>query len=195
MKFINKKKKYTPYKGDKNKGFENIEYLEVISKIIGLDDECFSGYDNLKEVILNKSLEFIGSRVFSSLKHLKSLTIPNRVYEIGEACFSGCEGLECVTLSENLTSISNELFKNCSSIAELRIPRGVVKIGSNVFNGCANLKELCFLCSTPPTLLDNFLDSLPPDCVIYALNSDSEKYFSDDTWSRIASKIVFVEEF
>ena len=65
----------------------------VITKI---DDNAFSSYSNLKDVILPNTITSIGNYAFHNRTSLTSITIPNSVTSIGEAAFYGCVLLNAV---------------------------------------------------------------------------------------------------
>nr|WP_305119677.1 MULTISPECIES: leucine-rich repeat protein [unclassified Ruminococcus] len=84
----------------------------------------------------------IGVSAFSSLKRLKSITIPSSVTKIGESAFYECPVLKSVTLPNSITSISDYAFSSCPSLQSITIPDSVTSIGSNTFYGCTALESI-----------------------------------------------------
>ena len=76
----------------------------------------------------------IGARA-SSMKDLKSLTIPDSVLSIGDFAFSGCTALADITIGKGVLSVGKAAFSGCSELKKVNY-RGsssrwrYVKIGS-----------------------------------------------------------------
>lgn len=88
------------------KNLTNITKVEIKeSSIVGIKDDCFSCCENLKEVIMPNTINYLGYRSFLS-----------------------CTSLEKINLSTSLTKLNSHTFSGCTSLTSLYIPASVVKI-------------------------------------------------------------------
>ena len=130
-----------------------------------IDDNAFSGYTALEEVILPDELTEIGSNAFANCEKLSKISIPGSVETIGGSAFLGCSTLskinipgsvrtigdgafaDCgrirtVTLADGLETVGKNAFKNCGMVRKLTIPDSVTEIGDGAFYGCNSLEEI-----------------------------------------------------
>ena len=121
---------------------EQITTLLVEPGVTNLQNDAFSGCQNLMTVRLPESLDYIGSGVFENCLGLTNMVIPDAVYYIGGQTFSGCANLASVTLPDSLTSLPNQLFENCASLKSINIPASVTGIDYGAFIGCTALTSI-----------------------------------------------------
>ncbi len=76
------------------------EYYEC--PVIGIEAHFFADNTYIKDVILPKSITFIGDSAFAGCKSLKSIEIPASVTEIGEYAFANCKKLRYVRFNSSL---------------------------------------------------------------------------------------------
>ena len=78
---------------------------------------------SLEEIVLPKSISFIGGNVFKDCRNLKkiNLSVCDKLEKIEYGSFSGCESLE-----------------------EIKIPKNITSIGAKAFGGCVNLVNVDF---------------------------------------------------
>lgn len=117
-----------------------------IYTVAGIGSRVFSGLKNLESVSLPSTITTIGSRVFSG-SGLRSIEIPEKVTEIATGTFSQCLQLEDIKFSSKLTTIGEEAFFECG-FKSLEIPEGVTTICGAAFASCPYLEYL----SLPSTL-------------------------------------------
>ena len=121
---------------------EQITTLLVEPGVTNLQNDAFSGCQNLMTVRLPESLDYIGSGVFENCLGLTNMVIPDAVYYIGGQTFSGCANLASVTLPDSLTSLPDQLFENCASLKSINIPASVTGIDYGAFIGCTALTSI-----------------------------------------------------
>lgn len=121
---------------------EQITTLLVEPGVTNLQNDAFSGCQNLTTVRLPESLDYIGSGVFENCLGLTNMVIPDAVYYIGGQAFSGCANLASVTLPDSLTSLSDQLFENCANLKSINIPASVTGIDYGAFIGCTALTSI-----------------------------------------------------
>lgn len=93
-------------------------------------------------VVLEKGITTVGSRSFTGLNKLISVSLPSTVTSIGESAFEGCKALESVNLPDMLNIIHPNAFRGCMAIKTLAIPQYTVFIDGNVFAGCSSLESI-----------------------------------------------------
>lgn len=163
-------------------------------------DSAFAGCLNLSAIHLPKNLMQIGSQSFTQTG-ITEISIPSSVIHIEENAFSQCKQLQTVHFEDGKQSMkwTGLGFSGCP-VSELYIGRNIseddycefddpstlqrVTIGPNVsrlniYLG-ENLKELTFLCPTPPS--GNIV--LPRHCTIKVPASYYENYWIHPIWGE-----------
>ena len=133
--------------------------------------------DQIRKVIVEEGITYIGSFNFMRCKNLKSVQLPRSLDGILEGAFwkcgalteikgleqvkfvdSGsfgyCTSLEKVKLSDNLDRIWESTFCQ-SGLKEIVIPKNVTEIGANAFSHCASLTKVIL----PPNLRSMCFDA------------------------------------
>ena len=75
------------------------------------------------------------------LNNLKEVNIPNSVNFIYTAAFYGCENLTDVKIGNYVFGINSQAFQN-TGIKEITIPESVILMGYSVFKDCKNLETV-----------------------------------------------------
>jgi hypothetical protein len=154
---------------------------------IEANNQPFTYFLNLKEVIFPKGLSTIPSRSFLNLQSLEKVTIPNSVTDltIGNFAFNNCTSLASLTIPNSITdlTIGAGTFGSCTSLTSLTIPDGVANltIGINAFRFCTNLTSLTIPNSVTNLTIDSSafiscskLTSLTiPDSVIRSIDPNA----------------------
>ena len=127
---------------------EWIDYKNDIKKVVIEDGinyiggDTFKDHTNLKTVTIAQSLTGIGYRAFSGCTSLTSITIPNNVTSIQEYAFSGCTSLTSITIPNSVTDMGICTFYNCSNLSSVKIGSGLTTIPSQAFDMCTNLTNI-----------------------------------------------------
>lgn len=134
---------------------------------------------DVKSVVVEPGVTYIGSRAFQCFESVKSVEIPNSVRGFGNAAFFNCVKLESVILPKRLVSreLPVSLFDHCASLKNCIIPDGVRTINMIAFNSCEKLERV-FIPASVTEIKDgafNFCISL--ENVYYAGSSSA--------WDRI----------
>ncbi len=107
-----------------------------------IDDNAFSGFTALEEVILPDELTEIGSNAFANCEKLSKISIPGSVETIGESAFSGCSTLSKISIPGSVETIGESAFSGCTGLTEVTIADGVANIGTSAFSGCSTLSKI-----------------------------------------------------
>lgn len=110
----------------------NLRKVTIPSSVIHLENNPFSGCDNLE--IVNRSANYIFDQGVIYNKYRTAI--------IG--CLNGTEADEII-IPETVKAINRNSFWNCKGIKRLVIPQSVTRIGYNPFAGCKNM----ILCGSP----------------------------------------------
>ena len=92
----------------------------------------------IETVVIETGITHIGTKSFTSVTNLKSVTIPDTVQTIGTSAFSYCENLTDLVIPNSVTSISSSAFHGCINL-ELTIPASVSSIGLGAVQKVLNL--------------------------------------------------------
>ena len=113
------------------------------SDVVGLADNVFANYPNLKTVELPQSVRFIGQYTFFNCVSLWKVQT-YKVESIGDGAFQQCSALQRVLFGEGLLTIGAYAFYDCalldnSSLAgsSSMIPSTVTSIGTYAFKNTA----------------------------------------------------------
>jgi len=103
-----------------------------------MEGGIFENCRQLKSVIIQNGISYIGTRAFSNCQRLKSIYIPNNVKIIQQYAFSS-SGLEEVTIGKHVRYIINKSFYNCNSLKNIYIKGKDTKIQDYAFQLCDNV--------------------------------------------------------
>ena len=106
--------------------------------------ELFLNVNLLEEIVLPKSISFIGGNVFKDCRNLKkiNLSVCDKLEKIEYGSFSGCESLEEIKIPKNITSIGEKAFGGCVNLVKVDFSEcdKLEKIGNGAFCDCALFK-------------------------------------------------------
>lgn len=161
---------------------EDVVLPEGITK---LEDNIFSGRDELRSIVIPEGVKTIGSRAFENCYNLEHVVLPKSIQEIGAYAFVDCHKLESinldgklkyiagsafsecfklqnVTIPATVTDIDAFAFKNCRSFTQIALLEGLKSIGFTAFAYCENLEYL-YIPASVTGIYDNFMDQTPFD--------------------------------
>lgn len=106
-----------------------------------IGSRAFLENEDLKDIVLPKSLMFIEDAAFEYCLNLRRILLPKNVTQISNQCFYGCESLEDVIIQGEVKKVGEEAFKGCN-IKELSLPKSLIEIGDNAFNSNKSLETI-----------------------------------------------------
>ena len=101
----------------------------------------FQAYkDQVKKVIINDGVTFIGAYMFYDFKNITNVSIADSVTGFDKGAFEGCTGLTELKLPANLKDVYWDVFKGCTGIKSIKIPgAGNTRLLPGSFSGCTGL--------------------------------------------------------
>lgn len=98
--------------------------------------------ENIKQIVFDGEITYIGNNAFNLLINLNSITIPDSVIKIGYGAFIGCEKLEKIIIPNNVSTIGEYIFYDCANLKSVTIGKGLTDISSHAFYNCVSLKSI-----------------------------------------------------
>lgn len=162
-----------------------ITEIVVPQTITALENNVFSGCQQLQKVTLPLTLRTIGSNTFENCTALSELVVPESVTSIGNYAFSGCKALSSITLPETLTKIGSYAFYNCSALTELTIPSSVEDFSYSTLQNCSSLLAVKCKAIVPPLVTGSFTGGMDLNhCTLYVAPFTIDAYRDAQYWSE-----------
>lgn len=102
----------------------------------------FEDREDIRKIVLPRTVQRIESCAFSGCKNLKAITFYPGLETIGHLAFSGCESLIRIDLPEGFTKIGEDAFSNCTELRTVNLPSSLSWISEMAFYGCTSLKQI-----------------------------------------------------
>lgn len=144
-------------------GNSEITEITVPKEVYKIGNYAFGCCRNLKSVILEEGVKYIGECAFSC-SGIMSIDIPDSVTEIATGAFNYTPMTEIPKLG-SVTELPDYFFQKCTKLENAIIPEGIVNIGEYAFADCYALKSVTF----PSTM--RLIDA--PEMFFYCLELDS----------------------
>ena len=119
-------------------GYEGTDNTVIIpwkynnKPVRGIKANAFSGKENVKSIIIPKTVTSIGASAFAETG-LTSITFPTSLKVISDKILYGCKDLTSVTLPNNSISIGHYAFYSCSKLTSITLPDTLQGIGTFAF--------------------------------------------------------------
>lgn len=121
----------------------NSDNVIIPDGVTSICNGVFSG-NNLINIQIPESVEYIGRAAFNKCENLKSIDIPENVKVLKYAVFCDCKSLSEISLPDGLEIIETKVFQNCTSLENISIPDKITEIPESSFQECCSLKEVNF---------------------------------------------------
>lgn len=162
-----------------------ITEIAVPQTITALENNVFSGCQQLQKVTLSPTLRTIGSSTFENCTALSEMVVPEAVTSIGNNAFSGCSALSSITLPETLTKIGSYAFSGCSALTELTIPSSVEDFSYSTLQNCSGLLTVKCKAIVPPLATGSFTGGMDLNhCTLYIAPFTIDAYRDAQYWSE-----------
>jgi len=113
--------------------------LQLPESIVDINRHAFSHNDLLEEVVIPRSVEFVGGYQFCGCKNLIYVKILAPLKEIRTCTFDDCPKLYFVDIAEGTKKISRGAFRNCPNLMYVSIPASC-EVEEGAFENCPNVK-------------------------------------------------------
>ncbi len=114
-----------------------------IERNIRLENDCFSGCENLVNINGTLKIYSIGKNAFKNCTKLREFNASKELEAIGTSAFAGCTALSHVDLLESkITEIPSNLFRDCVALNECSLSDSIESIGDFSFLNCLELKMI-----------------------------------------------------
>lgn len=162
-----------------------ITEIAVPQTIKALENNVFSGCQQLQKVTLPPTLRTIGSSTFQNCTTLSEIVVPEAVTSIDNSAFNGCIALSSITLPETLTKIGSYAFSGCSALTELTIPSSVEFFSYSTLQNCSSLLTVKCKAIVPPLATGSFTDGMDLNhCTLYIAPFTIDAYRDAQYWSE-----------
>lgn len=108
----------TGYSGNEKDLFIAKEYNGA--KVVGIDENAFSGFSNITSIFLEDNIKTIGNYAFRNCSSLKTLRLSENLTTIGSYFLQNCTQITSITLPKTVSSLNRYTFTN-SQVTELKI--------------------------------------------------------------------------
>lgn len=122
--------------------YSPMENIKVTSNIRHISRYSFNVCPDLKNLIFEEGLTFIGGLCFNHLNDITELTLPNSLYSIGKNDFTNAENLRKITFGKGLREIGDYGFSDNISLTEVVLPEYLHRLGIHAFDNCTNLRRV-----------------------------------------------------
>lgn len=110
---------------EENEGITRFDFADYYPDggecISSIDSKAFEGRSQFTEIVLPKTIKYIGDYAFQGCTGLKKIDIPEGIRYIARQAFSGCIGLSSATLPDSLLRVDKLLFEDCQ-LQDLTLP-------------------------------------------------------------------------
>lgn len=140
---IDLKNNYTYINDSMFFGFKNLEIIHNTKNLLSIDQCTFDTCNNLKQILLDKNLEYIGHNAFDETS-ISCIVIPPKIRIINAETFIYCKNLHHISFDANsqLEMIDNSAFSYCSSLLSIMLPESLKKINEYAFSNCYQLGKI-----------------------------------------------------
>lgn len=121
----------------------NLINIEIPESVEYIGMSAFNKCENLKSIDIPENVKTIEPYIFKECKSLSRISIPNGTEKIGDSAFFGC-GIENISIPDKITEIPESTFEECSSLKEVNFPDGIKTIGDKAFRNCTSLENINF---------------------------------------------------
>ena len=108
------------------------------------DYATFEGCTNIKTVVIENGITYIGYQNFKDCSGIKSVSFPASLLTIGHAPFLNCTSISTIDLSgcTLLVSTGPGLCTGCTSLRTVTLPSSIKTIGGHAFEFCGSLQTI-----------------------------------------------------
>ncbi len=148
------------------------DFTMIDKKVTAIMSNAFEDCDNIRSVVLNRTVAEIPARLLegkAALQSVKFKTIQGIAsstdVKIGDYAFRDCPELKSITFNTGVTSVGVGVCENCTGLYSLEWGANAEVIPENAFKGCTSLTSVS-INTTSVEALREVGDSAFEDCVM-----------------------------
>lgn len=174
--------------------------LVLPSSVECIDDQAFSGCQNLRSIYLPDQVRKIGAEAFGYCSSLTEFHWPLYLEEVGVQAFRWCESLQEISLPEGTKVLGEQAFQKCDAVRSIYLPSTLEYIGDVPFNFSPKEKVRITSASPVPPVptegdrLWNFYYTVSDVAYMKVPEKSVEEYRNNPYWNKYASVIVPIQE-
>lgn len=107
--------------------------IDIPNSVTSIGDECFKQCTNLRTAFIGKNVKSIDQEAFSGCDEIETIIIPDSVKVIGDEAFYGCVKLKKLFIGNSVETIGNSAFYGLNQIETINIPDSVKRIEAEAF--------------------------------------------------------------
>ena len=105
----------------KNMEITSFDELQYFTGLTTLEEEEFSGCENLASVVIPNTITTIEGNAFYDCYALTEIVLPSSVKKLADAVFVGCTGLTTITIPAQVEEIGFGGFIGCSKLKSIEV--------------------------------------------------------------------------
>lgn len=98
-----------------------VEFMGAKYIVAEIAEKAFSGCFAITEIVVSKSVIYIGAKAFSNCASLVSINLPESLFTLGDYAFESCRMLGKIDIPASVTSIGKAAFKLCLSLPGVNV--------------------------------------------------------------------------
>lgn len=107
--------------------------IDIPNSVTSIGYECFKQCTNLRTAFIGKNVKSIDQEAFSGCDEIETIIIPDSVKVIGDEAFYGCVKLKKLFIGNSVETIGNSAFYGLNQIETINIPDSVKRIEAEAF--------------------------------------------------------------
>ena len=158
---------------------ENLKTLIVPKSVKGIKKDAFYGNKTIESLVTHDEFEYIGTSAFAYSK-IKTIKLGKNTF-VGYESFYECEALENIHIPYDT---GERAFGGCRNAKTIVIEDGVTSLNHNVCAGCSSLEELIMPDSIERISMNSFVYCSGLKTIKFSKNLT---YIPADSFSRCSS--------
>jgi hypothetical protein len=151
-------------------GHDELKTVTLSNSIRVIEDKAFRKCSSLTSILIPRNVWHIGETAFAETPSIESIYVDsaNVKFDSRDNCNAIIDtktntlivGCKNTRIPNTVTTIGDRAFRGCKNLLSIEIPISVDSIGWGAFYGCDSLSKIQIYNPVPPTLGQQFLDTI-----------------------------------